>query len=113
MVDGGAKDVAIQPVTIAYTRIQGLPVSRTERPDISGLNARGFKGVVRGILMSPRKEVTVAFLPTIPLSQTMDRKAVTRLAEGEVRRMLVALNRGLPLPPVAGEAPSQAVPVAA
>lgn len=113
MVDGGAMDVAIQPVTIAYTKLQGLPVSRTERPGISGLSARGFGGIVRNILMSPQKEVTIAFLPTIALSQTMDRKAVTRIAEGEVRRMLVALNRGLPLPPVAGGMPSQGVPAAA
>ena len=43
MAEGGAKDVAIQPVTIAYTHLQGLPVSRNERSGISGMNARGFR----------------------------------------------------------------------
>src|SRR5262249_11960533 len=47
MADGGAKDVAIQPVTIAYTHLQGLPVSRNERSGISGMNARGLKAVLK------------------------------------------------------------------
>jgi hypothetical protein len=38
----------------------------------------------------------------------MDRKVVTKLAETQVRRMLVALNRDEPLPPVAGSVPAAA-----
>ena len=106
MADGGVKDVAIQPVTIAYTHVQGLSVSRNDRPGISGLNARGLKAIVTGILRSPVKDVTIAFSPPIPLSEGMDRKVVTRLAETQVRRMLVALNRGEPLPPVSGGVPA-------
>jgi lyso-ornithine lipid O-acyltransferase len=109
MAEGGVKDVAIQPVTIAYTHQQGLSVSRSDRPGISGLNARGLKAILKGILGSPIKDVTIAFSPPIPLSEGMDRKVVTKLAETQVRRMLVALNRGEPLPPVAGGA----VPAAA
>ena len=104
MAEGGARDVAIQPVTIAYTHVQGLSVSRNDRPGISGLNARGFRAIVAGILKSPIKDVTIAFSPPIPLSEGMDRKVVTKLAETQVRRMLVALNRGDKLPPVAGGA---------
>lgn len=93
MEEGGAKDVAIQPVTIAYTHLQGLPVSRTERSGISGMNARGFKQVVTNLLTSGVKDVTIAFGAPIPLDASTDRKAVTKLAENQVRRMLVALNR--------------------
>ena len=102
MADGGVGDVAIQPVTIAYTHLQGLPVSRTDRPAISGRNARGLKAILAGILGSPIKDVTIAFSPPIPLSEGMDRKVVTKLAETQVRKMLVALNRGDDLPAVAG-----------
>src|SRR5690606_14852641 len=52
MEQGGAKDVAIQPVTIAYTHLQGLPVSRNERSGISGMNARGFGQVLHNLLTS-------------------------------------------------------------
>ena len=103
MEEGGAKDVAIQPVTIAYTHLQGLPVSRTERSGISGVNARGLRAVLAGILGSGMKDVTIAFGAPIPMSATSDRKEITRLAETQVRRMLVALNRHeKTLPAVAG-----------
>jgi 1-acyl-sn-glycerol-3-phosphate acyltransferase len=93
MVEGGAKDVAVQPVAIAYTHLQGLPVSRNERSGISGMNARGFKAVVAGILGSGVKDITIAFGAPIPMSAETDRKQITKLAEDQVRRMLVALNR--------------------
>ena len=93
MEEGGAHDVALQPVTIAYTHLQGLPVSRNERSAISGMNARGFRAVVVNLLTSGMKDVTIAFGAPIPLTPDTDRKAVTKLAEIQVRRMLVALNR--------------------
>ena len=93
MIEGGAKEVAIQPVTIAYTHLQGLPISRNERSGVSGMNARGFKAVVAGILGSGVKDVTIAFGAPIPMSAETDRKAITKLAEDQVRRTLVALNR--------------------
>jgi len=98
MAEGGAQDVAIQPVTIAYTRLQGLPVSRTERSGISGVASKSAKEVIRDLLQSGVKEVTVAFGTPVPLSADANRKVVTKQAEDEVRRMLVALNRGMPLP---------------
>jgi 1-acyl-sn-glycerol-3-phosphate acyltransferase len=93
MEEGGAKDVAIQPVTIAYTHLQGLPVTRNERSGISGMNARGVKAVVANLLTSGMKDVTIAFGAPIPFGPETDRKVVTKLAENQVRRMLVALNR--------------------
>ncbi|MEQ1900839.1 MAG: lysophospholipid acyltransferase family protein [Devosia sp.] len=98
MREGGATEVMIQPVTIAYTHLQGLPVSRSERSGISGRNARGFSGVVSNLLSSGMKDVTIAFSPAIPLTATDDRKIVTKRAEDQVRRVLVALNRGTPVP---------------
>lgn len=98
MAEGGATNVAIQPVTIAYTRLQGLPVGRTERSGISGVAAKGAREVIRDLLSSGVKEVTIAFGTPIPLAVGADRKVVTKEAENAVRRTLVALNRGLPVP---------------
>lgn len=98
MLECGAANVAIQPVTIAYTRLQGLPVGRTERSGISGVAAKGAREVIGDLLQSGVKEVTIAFGTPIPLSPETDRKAVTKEAENAVRRTLVALNRGLPVP---------------
>jgi 1-acyl-sn-glycerol-3-phosphate acyltransferase len=102
MKEAGAKDVAIQPVTIAYTRLQGMPVSRADRATVSGIGSKSFKAVVKDLLTSGVKDVTIAFGTPRPITDTDDRKKLTRIAETEVRRMLVSLNRGLPLPAVSG-----------
>jgi 1-acyl-sn-glycerol-3-phosphate acyltransferase len=102
MKEAGARDVAIQPVTIAYTRLQGMPVSRADRATISGIGSKSFKSVVKDLLTSGVKDVTIAFGTPHPITDTDDRKKLTRIAETEVRRMLVSLNRGLPLPAVSG-----------
>jgi len=103
MEDAGAKEVMIQPLTVAYTRLQGLPVSRNDRSLIAWIKSKSVKENIREILTGGVKEVTVAFGIPKPLAHGADRKAVTKQAEIEVRRMLVALNRGMPLPELANQ----------
>lgn len=98
MIDAGAKDVLIQPLTIAYTKLQGLPVSRNERSLIAWIKSKSIGENIREILGGGVKEVTVAFGTPMPLTEGANRKAVTKAAEDQVRHMLVALNRGQPLP---------------
>ena len=98
MMEAGARDVAVQPLTIAYTHLQGLPVSRNERSLIAWIGSRTPRENIREILSGGVRDVTVAFGLPRPLDPEDDRKAITRMAEADVRRMLVALNRGLPLP---------------
>jgi 1-acyl-sn-glycerol-3-phosphate acyltransferase len=102
MAEGGAQEVMIQPLTIAYTRLQGLPVGRTDRSIISGITARGFREVVRELLTSGVKDVTIAFGIPRSFRPGDDRKVAAQAAENDVRRMLVALNRGQKLPADAG-----------
>jgi lyso-ornithine lipid O-acyltransferase len=94
MIEAGATDVVIQPLTIAYTKLQGLPVSRNERSLIAWIKSKSVKQNIREILGGPVKEVIVAFGTPMPLSEGDNRKAVTKAAEDQVRAMLVALNRG-------------------
>lgn len=98
MLGDGASEVLIQPLTISYTRLQGLPVSRNERSLIAWIKSKSFKQNIREILTGGVKEVTLAFGKPMPLTRDSDRKAITKSAETEVRRMLVALNRGQKLP---------------
>lgn len=94
MVEAGATDVLIQPLTIAYTKLQGLPVSRNERSLIAWIKSKSVRQNIAEILSGPVKDVTVAFGAPMPLNQGDDRKAVSKAAENQVRAMLVALNRG-------------------
>jgi 1-acyl-sn-glycerol-3-phosphate acyltransferase len=98
MLEAGAGEVLIQPLTIAYTKLQGLPVGRTDRSLIAWIKSKSTKQNLREILTGGTREVTLAFGTPRPLSANSDRKLVAKEAENEVRRMLVALNRGTPLP---------------
>lgn len=94
MVAAGARNVVIQPMTIAYTHLQGMPVSRAERALISWSKSKTVSENIWQILGGGVKEVTIAFGDPVPLNATDDRKLITKQCETEVRRMLVALNRG-------------------
>ncbi len=103
MEEAGAKDVVIQPLTVAYTRLQGLPVGRTDRSLIAWIKGKSVMQNIKEILGGGVKEVTIAFGEPRLVAQGADRKVVTKEVEDDVRRMLVALNRNEPLP-VAGSA---------
>lgn len=94
MQDAGASKVMIQPLTIAYTKLQGMPVSRNERPNIAWAKSKPVGENIVNILRGGVKHVTLAFGEPVPLEEGADRKAVTRACEQRVRETLVALNRG-------------------
>lgn len=98
MIEAGAKYVSIQPVAIAYTRLQGLPVTRTDRTLIAWIKAKSVMENIGDILTGGTKKVVVAFGEPMPLSESSDRKVITQQVEDEVRRKLVALNRDEPFP---------------
>jgi len=98
MEEAGATEVMIQPLTIAYTRLQGLPVGRTDRSFIAWIKSKSVKQNIREILTGGTREVTLAFGEPRPMVAGSDRKKLAKETETEVRRMLVALNRGTPLP---------------
>jgi len=94
MMAAGARNVVIQPMTVAYTHLQGMPVSRNERSLIAWIKSKTVGENIVEFLSGGVKNVVVAFGDPVPLSETDNRKLVTRRCEDEVRRMLVALNRG-------------------
>src|SRR5690606_15498843 len=75
MIEAGASDVVIQPVTIAYTKLQGLPVSRNERSLIAWIKSKSVRQNIVDILSGPVKDVTIAFGHPMPLNQGDNRKA--------------------------------------
>lgn len=106
MEAAGAKGVMIQPLTVAYTKLQGLPVGRTDRNHIAWIKGKSVGQNIKEILTGGTKEVTIAFGEPKPLEAGVDRKQLSKQAENEVRRVLVALNRGAQLPaPVRPAAP--------
>jgi 1-acyl-sn-glycerol-3-phosphate acyltransferase len=73
-------------------------VGRTDRSFIAWIKSKSVTQNIREILTGGTREVTLAFGAPRPLSAGADRKKLAKEAETEVRRMLVALNRGTALP---------------
>ncbi|HEY0293040.1 MAG TPA: lysophospholipid acyltransferase family protein [Hansschlegelia sp.] len=119
----GGASVAVQPVSIAYTHRNGLPLGRLGRPFVAWYGDMSFAGHLMALLANGAVDVTVAFGEPLRADAVTDRKRLAVLVEREVRRMTNAalLGRGAPAaaaaeaersgaaaPPVAVEAPGVA-----
>ena len=83
-------EVWLQPLAIAYTRRQGLPVTRRDRPEIAWYGDMDLGPHARGFLRGGPLDVTVTWGEPIPFRAGIDRKAATLAAEAAVRRALRA-----------------------
>ena len=50
MIESGARNVVIQPIAIAYTHLQNMPVSRNERAMIAWIKSKSIGENIRDIL---------------------------------------------------------------
>lgn len=97
-ISQGAVDrVYIQPLAIAYTRVQGMPMGRQHRPLASWIGDADLAPHAAALLREGAVDVELHFGEPIEFSIGGDRKAATRRAEAEVRAMLeAALARPTP-----------------
>lgn len=87
----GAADVtglAVQPVTLAYAGHRNLPMNRRLLPSYAWYGDMDLMPHLIGALRSGPIEVTVICHPPLPAGGEVDRKALARRAEAEVRRGL-------------------------
>ena len=98
MKNDNLTEIYIQPMAIAYTHLNGLPISSAERSKIAWVGDMGIEDNIGDILSSGTKSISVMFGEPILVKKGDDRKLVTKQAEEAVREMLVALNRQTELP---------------
>jgi len=95
--------VTVQPVAIIYTALQGLPIGRLRMTDVAWHGDMDLVPHLIGLIGVGSIDAVVAFGTPIPFGPDTDRKAVTALAEAEVRRMVRAVrarrNKVAPRPP--------------
>lgn len=92
--NGDAIDhVLIQPVSIAYTRIQGLPIGRFLRPVVSWPGTVPLVNHLRGIVSARAIDVEVTFGAPVMFDRSSDRKALSRQFETQIRAMTMAQQR--------------------
>lgn len=93
-LSGDERAVPVQPVTIAYNRIHGLPMGRHERPLFAWYGDMDLAPHLWDALKRGPFDVVVHFHPPVTLDAAGDRKALARHCEEAVREGLVAALTG-------------------
>lgn len=80
--------VVVQPLVIAYTRLQGMPMGRNKRHLAAWYGDMELAPHLLAVLRAGAIDVDVTFAPPLRLDASHDRKSVTREAEDIVRAEL-------------------------
>jgi len=97
----GLETVHVQPVSIAYTRLHGMPMGRFHRTHAAWIGDMDLVPHIGGVLREGGMDVEVRFGDPIPFTRGSNRKEIARLTETEVRRSLAqALRQPRPSSPL-------------
>jgi lyso-ornithine lipid O-acyltransferase len=99
-----AGGVMIQPLSITYVGLNGLPLGRQHRPLAAWYGDMDFVSPFRELLRHGVLDVVVSWGEPIPYQVGTDRKAVARSLESRVRGLRLAAQRGGRLGSGAGSA---------
>ncbi|WP_082510868.1 MULTISPECIES: lysophospholipid acyltransferase family protein [unclassified Rhizobium] len=86
--------VHVQPVAIAYTRVQGMPMGRYYRPIAGWPGDIGLVPHLLGVLRAGALDVDVTFGETADFRPGDNRKSLAEKVESRLRGMLLAHLRG-------------------
>jgi 1-acyl-sn-glycerol-3-phosphate acyltransferase len=86
-------DVLLQPASIGYTRVQGVPMGRQHRSLVAWYGDLDFTPHFKAVVRRGPFDVTVTFGEPVRIDGSADRKAVARQLEATVRRLTVAALR--------------------
>jgi 1-acyl-sn-glycerol-3-phosphate acyltransferase len=91
-------EVLLQPMSIGYTRLAGVPMGRQHRPVVAWYGDLDFTPHFKEFVQRGAIDVTVTFGAPVPFNEHSDRKSVTRALEAAVRNLTVATLRGRAAP---------------
>jgi lyso-ornithine lipid O-acyltransferase len=92
--------VLIQPVSIAYTKVHGLPAGRYMRPVSSWPGTQGMLASLARYVREGAFDIEVRFGTPVEFTQTSNRKIVAAQMEAEVRAMMQTSLMRRPFEPV-------------
>jgi 1-acyl-sn-glycerol-3-phosphate acyltransferase len=98
---GPDRHVIVQPLSICYTRLQGLPLGRQHRPLVAWYGDLDFVPHLREFVARGAVDAVVTFGAPVTHGAHANRKELARSVESTVRALTVATLRGRPLPPCA------------
>ncbi len=91
---GNGDDFVIQPVTLAYTRLNGMPITRERLPDIAWIGDTALMPHLLAFMSLGRVRAEIAFHPPVRIGDFADRKALARHCHDVVADGYRRLMRG-------------------
>jgi 1-acyl-sn-glycerol-3-phosphate acyltransferase len=95
--------ILIQPMSICYTGLHGIPMGRQHRPLVAWYGDLDFMPHIRAFIERGAVDAVVSYGEPVVADATADRKAMAKSLEGAVRRITAATLRGRPRPVHAGQ----------
>jgi 1-acyl-sn-glycerol-3-phosphate acyltransferase len=92
-----AGNILIQPMSIGYTGLHGIPMGRQHRPLVAWYGDLDFLPHIKAFIEQGAVDAVVSYGEAVPADAEIDRKAMTRRLESSVRSMLASALRGRPL----------------
>ena len=93
----GAGDVVIQPMSISYFGLHGIPMGRQHRPLVAWYGDIDFLPHIKAFIEHGAVDAIVSYGEAFPANVEADRKAMTKRLESSVRGLLASALRGRPL----------------
>lgn len=90
----GARPLTVQPVTVAYTRINSMPLGRHFRPFVGWYGDMELGPHLWELLTIGRVTAVITFHEPVTLETTGGRKAMSAHCHAEISRRLEYLNSG-------------------
>lgn len=94
----GIDELTLQPLSVTYTGMAGMPMTRTQRPRVAWYGDMDFMPHLKEFIRRNDIDVAVNFGAPVTVHRDDDRKAVARGLETRVRSMTVSALRGRPVP---------------
>lgn len=91
------QQVTVQPVSLAYVGIGGVPVGRALRDKVAWYGDADLLPHLLGVVAAGAVDVTVSWGEPVAYNISADRKQIARDAEAAVRRMSARALRGAPI----------------
>jgi 1-acyl-sn-glycerol-3-phosphate acyltransferase len=106
-VAGEGEDVWIQPLALAYTDLQGVPMGRQFRAHVAWYGDMEMIPHFMNVVRKGAVDVTVVWGGPLRVSSSDDRKMLTRRLERSVREMAAQARAGRELPGASAESDSE------
>lgn len=88
-----APDAVVQTLSLVYTRLNGVPLGRADRPLVGWYGDMEMTSHAWQLLQAGNLDVRIRLGEPVPLSEFEDRKALARRSEDEIRRHVVGILR--------------------